>query len=162
MRLSNEGSPTFKIASIFECDHSKADLCKTLLVNNNIFSSVVGMYNIRLLQEFIEASTLLLRDIVDMYGNIVSKLGRNFFQGKASGLWKIEVDNRNKDDAPDDDDQVIFPADIGETDRRSLQENQGTCKLTEKRESHTNWTDLSWEYFRDVEVHGSITKRAIK
>lgn len=31
-----------------------------------------------------------------------------------------------------------------------------TCKLSEKRESHSNGTDFRGEDFRDIDIHGGI------
>lgn len=57
---------------------------------------------------------------------LVAKLFLYLFKREPSGLGKIKVDHRYKNDAPTYDYQEVLPADSREADGSSLEQNDGS------------------------------------
>lgn len=115
--------------------------------------TVTGMFNMSNVsrpEEFVELSTLLDRNIMHVDRHIVAELGRDFFQREASRFWPEEVDHREENDAPANDDQVVLPANGDEANGCGLEEDDCRRKLPEKREPHSDGSNLRWEDFRNV------------
>jgi hypothetical protein len=58
----------------------------------------------------INSSPFLIRSIIDMNRNFVTKLFANFFEGKTCRFGPEEVNGWDEEDTPDDDEEEVFPA----------------------------------------------------
>lgn len=122
-------------------------------------SVILGNHgDILILQEIVELLTLRVRHVVDMNRNIVAKLSRNLFQRQLRSFGEEKVDDRNEEDAPHDDDQVVLPADLLHADWRGLEEDDGRGKLAEHGESHADGSDFCGEDLGHVQVHGRVAE----
>lgn len=97
-----------------------------LVYLNVLMNDVLG------LEEHIQLFPLLISSIVDMYGDVVSKLRRDLFEREPRRFRKEEVHGRNEDHAPTDDQEIVLPADIDDSNRRRLQQDDGGRELPEE------------------------------
>lgn len=76
--------------------------------------------NIMSLQELIKFAALRLRNIIDVNGNVIAKLGGNLLKRETCCLGEVEIDDGNEEDAPGDDDEVVLPAHLFDADGSCL------------------------------------------
>lgn len=129
-------------------------LDRLLRLFHSLFMQMMGtgfrsldMGNVSGLEILVKLPALLGRDIVDVDSDVVAELGRDFLQREASGFRPEEVDHREEDDAPANDDEVVFPSDRDKANWCGLEEDNRGCELPEEREPHPDRPDLRWEDF---------------
>ena len=105
------------------------------------------MSNVQLPEELIKVLALFIRNIIDVDSDVIAESSGNLLQRQLGGFGEKEVNNRDKDDAPNNNYQVVFPTNMYEPDGGCLKQNDGAGELAKERESHADWADLCWKDF---------------
>ena len=90
------------------------------LLSNRANRSCLNMYSIQSFQELIKLPPLFFQILTDVYGNIISRFGKDLLRRELSSLWPGAVEHRNENDAPANDYQIELS---------SLTRNSDWCSL---------------------------------
>ena len=74
----------------------------------------VHMICVHMFQVLVEVCPFGLREVSNVEGEVVAEQGPDFFQGQPFGLGEEPDDDGEAERGHDDEDEVEFPADVGE------------------------------------------------
>ena len=77
----------------------------------------------------------------------------NSFQGHLPGLWEAKVDQGHGGEVDDCEDNVAFVPDVGDHDRRNLDNQEGEEPLRHHGEGAASQPKLQWEELTGVDPH---------
>ncbi len=100
----------------------------------------------------VQLCSLLVREVGEMHGDLVSKPLADLLERQALCLWEIVPDERDVDRGEDDEEEIILPADLGERGRRGLQIGDGREEQTSHAERQAARADVGGKDLRTIDV----------